>query len=67
MTVTQLLATMDSRELSEHMVCENLDWWRTRIADNEKARSKQLMHALFGKAIARGKVKWREKMKSTSL
>jgi len=66
MTVSELLARMDSRELSERMVAANLPWWQKRVADNEKALSQRLMMTLFGKALNKGAVKWRERLKSES-
>lgn len=36
MTVRELLATTDSREISEWIVYSNLDWWKEHLA--KKAR-----------------------------
>jgi len=63
MTVNQLLARMDSRELSERMILDNLDWWRKRQAEKDVDMSKRLMSTLFGKALAKGVVKWQERTK----
>jgi hypothetical protein len=63
MTVSELLARMDSRELSERMVAANLPWWQKHVADSDKALSQRLMTTLFGKALNKGAVKWLEKPK----
>ena len=63
MTVSQMLARVDSRELSEHMIVDNMEWWRKRIAQKNQDQSKLIMDSLFGKAIRKGAVEWQERMK----
>lgn len=63
MTVRQLLNTIDSRELSEWYIIEDMDFWKKRIADEEAKlqSSDYIIRQLFGKAIDNGDVVWREK------
>ena len=63
LTVNQLLARMDSRELSERMVLDNLDWWKKRQTEKNVDMSKRLLNTLFGKALAKGAVKWQKRTK----
>lgn len=62
MTLDELLLRMDSRELSERLVANNIDWWKKRLADKNADMSKRILATLFGKALAKGAVKWQEKM-----
>lgn len=58
MTVRELLARTDSRELVEWQVYLNLDSYRAHFdekAMSDKDRSERLKQALFGRAIAKAK------------
>ena len=57
MTARQMLACMDSRELAERMIMANLDHWEKKVRDSDKARSNELIQALFSKALAKGSLK----------
>ena len=63
MTVRQLLENLDSQELAEWYIMEDLDKWKKRLAEKEaKAPSSDyVIKALFGKQIESGEVTWREK------
>ena len=60
-TVKELLATIDSREISEWQAYKNLAFFEKRIADNRVKEmntdqvSNLLEEALFGKAKAKAK------------
>jgi len=62
MTVRQLLESLDSRELSEWYVVEDLEFWKKRLAEKEakEQSSEYVLNALFGKQIESGDVVWRD-------
>ena len=54
MTVSQLLASTDSRELSEWLVSSNLPYWRQRLDAKralEPPSASEIIQILFGKAL----------------
>ena len=64
MTVETFLSTVDSRELSEWMALENLEFWRKRIHEKHQTavdRSKQLLGLIAGTAMAKGAVHYGER------
>ena len=56
MTVRQMLASMDSVELSEWIVMENIDWWTDRLTEADR-RSNEMTQKMFSKAISQGRIK----------
>jgi len=63
MTVRQLLESLDSQELAEWYIIEDLDGWKKRLAEKEvqAPSSDYVIKALFGKSIESGEVTWQEK------
>ena len=56
MTVRQMLAAMDSAELTEWLVLEQWDFWKERV-ESANARSKKIFAIIAGRAISKGAVK----------
>jgi hypothetical protein len=65
MTVRQLLNSLDSRELSEWYIIEDMDFWKKRLSDQEANEPTPdfMLKNLFGQAINSGDVVWQQDQK----
>lgn len=63
MTVRQLLGSLDSQELAEWYIVEDLDAWKKKLEEKEAQSPSTdfMLNALFGKAMEVGGVTWQEK------
>jgi hypothetical protein len=56
MTVRQMLASMDSAELTEWLVMDQWAFWKERV-ESANDRSKKIFAIIAGRAISRGAVR----------
>lgn len=59
MTLKQMLSNMDSRELTDRMILDDIEGWKKRLAQKDNDTSQAIMKLIAGKAIAKGAVTWK--------